>query len=281
MPAVTWGRSLLAGVTVIAAGAFVVHRYHLLDRGTTTPVSLEATRNSFQQATVAPSTSSPATSVPTRPTTPGSVTPTTLSPTTQLPALGVYVYDTTGKDSVDALAGSHHDYPPMTTITVTSSACGVIQRWDVLVERWEQWDRCAEPGTMVETGRVTFDTFFGRSQTDTYVCTGSGRPVDAPAGTVWSATCSQGDEVEVRDGVVVGAETTTVGTISVATEHVRVTVADGTPSDTQVTDTWYQVGTDLVVAQTGSAATTNASPVGPVHYAEQYEIHLTSLTPLT
>ena len=40
-------------------------------------------------------------------------------------------------------------------------------------------------------------------------------------------------------------------------------------------------GTDLIIAQTAASATTNPTQVGPVHYTENYEIHLDSLVPLT
>jgi hypothetical protein len=61
--------------------------------------------------------------------------------------------------------------------------------------------------------------------------------------------------------------------------HVQVTITDGTPSDSQIIDSWYLTGTDLVAVQTSAVATSNASQVGTVHYTETYEIRLTALTP--
>lgn len=113
------------------------------------------------------------------------------------------------------------------------------------------------------------------------MCTGEARPVDGVAGATWTTLCAEGASTDSHNGVVVGSEVLTVGTTSVTTTHVRVSIADGTATDTQVTDTWYQAGTDLVIAQSGVAATSNQSSVGVVHYAEHYEIHLTALDPLT
>jgi hypothetical protein len=193
----------------------------------------------------------------------------------------VYTYTTTGHDSVDALGGAHHEYPATTTITVTTNGCGVTQRWDVLVERWEEWQRCADGASVREPARTNYDEFFGQGQTDAYTCTGDARPVDAPAGTTWTETCTEDGDTETRHGQVVGTEPQQVGGQTVQTLHVRVDITNAYPNDTQVVETWYLAGTDLVVAQQAHAGTTNPSPIGDVHYDEAYEIHLDSLTPLT
>jgi hypothetical protein len=197
-----------------------------------------------------------------------------------LPRPGVYTYTTVGRDAVDALNGDQHTYAPTTTITILPGGCGVTQRWDVLVERWLQWQRCERPGGVETVALVNFDTFFGRSQTDTYTCSGDPRPVDAPPGTSWTFTCLQGDVPDVYTGIVVGVEPRQVGGRTVDTLHVRVSVDNGIPVDVQTIDTWYLLGTDLTVAETRASDTTNPSPVGDVHYTERYEINLTSLDPV-
>ena len=90
---------------------------------------------------------------------------------------------------------------------------------------------------------------------------------------------SSDSTTDTYDGVVIGNEEQAVGTSTVDTLHVRVTITDDKPSDSQIVDTWFLTGTDLVVSQTSTVATSNASQVGTVRYAETYEIHLTSLTP--
>lgn len=289
-----WRFGVVGAIIVVGAPLWTVEHYHLFDRSTSTPISIQQARDRYRDLT---STTQPA-AVVTPPTAPASTSPASTSSTSststsststtvapvdaRLPPLGVYVYTITGGDAVDALSGAHHDYPATTTITVTASDCGVRQRWDVLVERWEEWVRCVDGDAVVQPARTTSDQFFGQTQTDAYTCTGDSRPVDAPAGTSWVTTCVQGDkDHDVYTGEVVGTETSTVGGVDVQTLHVRVTIANGTASDSQVIDTWYQVGTDLVIAQTAQAATTNPSPIGSVHYNENYEIRLTSLSPLT
>lgn len=212
---------------------------------------------------------------------PDATTVTSTVGTSPLPTPGVYEYLTSGRDSVDALSGAHHDYPATTTITITPSGCGVRQRWDVLVERWEEWQRCGVADGISETDRVTYDEFFGQSHTDTWVCTGDARPLAAPTGAMWTSTCTQGAESETHAGVVVGAEQRTVGISSVDTLHVRVTVTGVTSTGTQIIDTWYLDGSDLVVAQIATAASANDSPVGTVNYAETSSIELVSLDPLS
>lgn len=201
--------------------------------------------------------------------------------TSVFPAPGVYVYATTGRDSVDVMNGAHHVYPPTTTITVQSTACGTQQRWDILEQRWELWQRCPNPLGVSETGRTNYDQFFGQSQTDTWTCGGAPRPLSAATGATWSTSCTSGSATNTIEGVVVGIESQVVGSSNVDAVHVRVSITNDSPSDSQIIDTWYLAGTDLVVAQTSIVATSNASQVGTVHYAETYEIHLTSLTPLS
>ncbi len=197
-----------------------------------------------------------------------------------LPLPGVYVYATTGGDSVDALNGDRHVYPASTTVTVVAESCGVTQRWDVAVQRWEQWTRCIQGNGIVEVARINYDEFFSRGQTDTYRCDGLPRPVDAVAGAEWTATCRQGETVQTVRGVVVGEAEVRVGDRPVVTTRVRVTIDNGHAADVQITDTWFLRGSDLIVAQSAMNTTTNSTFVGDVHYRENYLITLTSLEPL-
>lgn len=285
--------AIIGGVVLLAVvggAAWAVVHYHLFDSGSSTPLTVEEARDRYRESTSTTTQAVAATTEVTQavqaaaPPPSAVATPpsTTAAPAVaQLPAVGVYTYTTTGGDAIDALTGAHHDYPATTTITVTASGCGVLQRWDVLKERWEEWQRCVDGNSISEPARTTFDEFFGQGQTDAYVCSGAGRPVDGADGTAWARTCVEGDEQDVYAGVIVGTETLQVGDTAVSTTHVRVSIVTTTPGDTQTVDTWYQQGTDLVIAQTFTSATTNPTEVGPVHYTENYEIHLDSLVPLT
>ena len=261
--------------------AVIAVRPYLWGSGSSTPVSLEEVIRRYQEAassTAVPVTVPSTASVTTLPVT---VPATDLAVAPALPQPGVYVYATSGGDSVDALGGDHHVYPETTTITVTEHGCGVLQRWDLLVERWEEWQRCVVGDGIAFVGRTNFDSFFGRSQTDRYECTGDARPARAEFGRTWSFVCRQGDEVDRYDGVVVGVERLVVAQRTVEALHVRVSIDNGTVGDSQVTDSWYLMGSDLLLAQTGANDTTNPSPVGDVHYTERYEMQLTDLVPQT
>lgn len=294
-------------MVVVAASVVVVRHYHLLQRGRTTALSVDDVRRRYEQlATTAPSnvtgpstvtgrsmatSSSAATS-----TTEVAVSTTDVARTSTtaassvlagppihalLPRPGVYVYATTGGDRVDALGGDHHNYPATTTLTVMASDCGVQERWDVARQRWEEWHRCVDGDAVRTTALTTYDEFFGQGQTDAYACTGDARPLSAQAGATWTVNCVEGIATDVHHGVVLGNEPMLVGSVIVSTEHVQITIENGQRTDSQVTDSWFLVGTDFLVAQKGTNRTTNPSPVGAVTYHEDYELHLTALEPLT
>lgn len=260
----------MALVLIGVAGYLTVGRY-LLARGTSTPVPLEEIEERYHS-----STTSTAVALPTRPPSSG-----TAAANPVLPVPGVYLYTTQGEDKIDALAGDQHGYPATTTITITASGCGVLQRWDVLRERWESWQRCVAGDGVAEPARTNYDEFFSNGVLEEFTCTGDARPVDAPAGSTWSAACTNGDESQTMAGMVIGREPRTVGGAEVDTLHVTVTVTDADPRNQQVIDTWYLLGSDLVVAQMSTDHAVNPSPIGDVNYDESYQIQLTSLEPVT
>ncbi len=262
--------SLTAVVLAALVAAVVVLRPYVFARGTTTAVPVGTIVQRYQQAQASLTGGV------------GASTPTSSSAAPPaLPAPGVYVYRTTGRDSVDALTGDHHVYPATTTITVTPSACGVQERWDVVAERWVEWTRCRRGDGVVGLRKTNFDRFFGTAQTDAYECHGDPRPLDAPPGTTWTLVCNESKgEVETYLGTVVGEQGVVIGGVSVAAEHVRIVIDDGDRRDAQAMDSWFRVGTDLLLKETAHNATVNSSPIGNVNYREDYTIQLTSLEPL-
>jgi hypothetical protein len=282
-----WG-GLLAVLVLVGAVSVAIGRY-LFTRGTSTPVPLQEIEDRYFASTStsdAPGPSAAPTTAPPGTAPGGATTPTVVEPAapTVLPVPGVYVYRTTGGDRIDALGGDHHDYPATTTITVTASGCGVLQRWDVLEERWEAWQRCVAAGgaAVSEPSRTNYDEFFAMGVRDDDACTGDARPLQPAAGATWTTVCTdEGGTSQTHAGTVVGGETRQVAGASVATLHVRVAVTDQDSRNQQVIDTWYLDGTDLVVAQTSTDHSVNSSPIGDVDYDEQYSIELTSLTPVT
>jgi len=196
-----------------------------------------------------------------------------------LPEPGVYSYATTGSDGVDALGGASHEYPATTTITVGVAGCGVAQRWDAAVERWDSFTTCADAGGVRLVAFTQFHQFFGTDDREDYECSGEPRPVGATPGTTWEVTCQRDGETAVWHGEVLDPEPVDVAGAPVDTDHVAWTIDNGDPADSQRTETWYLAGTDLVVRRTIAVVTAESSPVGTVHYTEQAELHLTSLTP--
>jgi hypothetical protein len=266
-------------VSLLGVVLFLVVRSFLASGGKTHELSLDEIIGRYNASTsVSPSTST-STSVASSTGTPS--TPATSAPVPSvLPAPGVYVYATTGSDSIDVVGGVHHDYPGTTTITVTPRECGVVERWDVVAERWEERQHCVVGAGVAEPGRVNYDEFFNIGQKQTCVCTGDARPLEGAAGTTWTRTCHMDNRDDIYTGTVVGVEQLTVGETTVPALHVRVTVDNGRRSDSQTSDSWYRLGTDLLLAQSTSNRTTNDTTFGVVHYTEDYELHLTSLVPL-
>jgi hypothetical protein len=266
-------------VATVAAGGWWYAR-----RNTSTPVTPDQAVERFQEATTTVPAPASTTTV-TRGTTAAAATSTTTSgpPTTApvavLPELGVYVYDTTGSDSVDALGGASHQYPSTTTITVEPGGCGIRQRWQPLEERWDEWTTCAEPGGVQLTSFTGYHRFFGQDTTDEWVCAGDPRPVRAAPGTTWRTTCLEAGAPTEWVGTVVGDESLLVGSDPVRVQHVRIDLDDGVSSDVQRFEAWYLEGSDLLVRQVADMATANESAVGTVHYREQYTIQLASLVP--
>jgi hypothetical protein len=288
-----WWLFVAVGIVIVAvtagAGTWV-----LTHRNATTAVPPDKAVERFRAA----STSQPVTTLLEEPTstvptpstssapTGADITTTTESPVTTtapvhatLPEPGVYVYDTDGLDSVDALNGAHHTYPAQTTITVTPDGCGVRQRWTAVEQRWEEWTSCVAAEGVAMSTFVDFHSFFNQGTNELYKCTGDPQPVAAPAGTTWAITCVEPGETTVWHGQVVGEEQLVIGGTPTPVEHVVIDLDDGDARDHQHREVWYVRGTDLVAKQSVTNDTTNSSPIGDVHYHERYDLTLVSLTP--
>jgi hypothetical protein len=263
------------GLAGVAVAGFLVWRAY---RDTSTEVAVDAVVDEFRAATTdVPATTAPATSAPVETTHPA-------APPRRLPSAGVYVYATTGGESVDALAGTDHDYPAETTITVLRAGCGVVLRWVALEERTEEWDLClGGGGDLFGTYYESYHRFFGRDDRRRYECGESTLlPAGVAGGDSWGRTCDGGDRTEVVRVEVVGVEPLAVGGEAVDSVHLRVatdlSATDGTTSSSQG-ELWLHPQTGLPLRQIDRTATTSPQVIGDVHYAEQYELVLTSLEP--
>lgn len=167
-----------AATAVVVVGFLAYQRWWPEDSATRVTVDdvLDRYRDDIVTVPGAP-TVPVAAAVPTAPTVAQPVE-TTAPPTTAiapvelaLPAPGVYVYTTAGREHVTALGGTEHPYPAETTLTVTPAGCGVHVRWDLLAERYEEWNLCVDGGAVVlQPGGIQFHQFFGQAQTDVSEC---------------------------------------------------------------------------------------------------------------
>jgi hypothetical protein len=196
---------------------------------------------------------------------------------------GLYTYATTGFETTDALAGSRHDYPAHTYLTIQPGGCGELVRWQALEQRYEEWDFCPD-GTM--TGFISFHEWFRVANTDVWDC-----PEPAAAqgevGATWSVDCLRVSSQEAGEGAktlsyeVVGLETITVGGEAVETLHVRVaSLETGGTEGSRLSEIWYLPGTNLPVRWVEQASVvTLGTRIGAVAYAEEFEATLISLHP--
>lgn len=188
---------------------------------------------------------------------------------------GVYVYETTGYETIDALSGARHDYPAETFLTISSGPCGPVSRWDALGERWISWAHCASFGAI--TGTLNFHEWFGIPDLEEETCS---PPLPlVPAAEVVIA-CVTDDTTETYTVTSLGEVIMMVSGASVITEHVRVTSRlTGGSTGTSTAELWVLPGSVLVVSTTVERHTVTPSRVGDVHYDEEYTLRLMSMEP--
>jgi hypothetical protein len=291
-------------VLAIAVGGYFGIRRLFLD-DSATPVSLDEVLGEFragEHVTSAPMTTaapapvatstlaastvaaSPVTSlpVPSPPATPATSGPEP-SASAALLEPGVYRYTTIGKEGVDALGGTEHIYPAETTITVTEDGCGMRLRWDLLVERYEEWHVCLVDGhvTLAPDG-VQFHEFYGQSRTDIAECRHAVVLAPAPApGTQTARDCTLADEQWQPVWTFTGSGTANVGGSDIDTITFEASIELDDPEYWEHTTVVWTLGTSgLPVAVDWRASSRNPSPVGGTVYTETFTAELVSTTPL-
>jgi hypothetical protein len=194
---------------------------------------------------------------------------------------GLYVYNTSGFEEIDALGGARHDYPARTFLTIQPGGCGVVVRWTALDERWDETELCPSAGGYTPVRYAAYHEWFGRPDLQSFSC-GPEDALAVPPGAEgeWTYQCDNEERTEVWDVFVAGAETLTVGGIEVPAVRVRVeSVLAGSSEGSSTTETWYLEGTPLVLRRIVERNSANASLIGSVSYHESYEITLTSPAP--
>jgi hypothetical protein len=194
---------------------------------------------------------------------------------------GVYVYETTGSEEIDALGGATHEYPSRTTITVTRGGCGWRLRWVALQSRSTTWERCHT--AKGEVLRSAFEThrFYGNTEHTDYRCaTTLERPAGDVPGKTWPFRCTTAGTTQQGTGRVVGRGVLAVGGARVPVVHVRwETTLAGKTTGTSEQDEWLDRATGLPVRLVMTSRTTTGSLIGDVHYQEHVDLRLRSLSP--
>ena len=194
---------------------------------------------------------------------------------------GVYVYATTGGESVDALGGARHHYPAQTSITARRVACGLELDWASLQGRTTTWTLCSTDAGIELRGSDERHKFFWQSDRTTYVCAGA---VLIPAGEAAAAgydfTCTAPNAAETGRAELIGPETIAVGDATVATIHARtVGIISGVNHGAETADWWLDTASALPVRIVLKSRTSRNTIVGLTHYNEDADLRLLSLTP--
>ena len=199
-----------------------------------------------------------------------------------LPDPGVYTYSTSGRESVDALDGRHHDYPAVTTITVRPEGCGVKFTWRPLVERFDDTVLCPDPSGVVLPRYRSHHEFFGMDDDREFICEPGSfwYPAATEPGSTWTVRCASDDVDVLRTGTITGLSDVEVGgeTIEVLTFELHDEIS-GASVGTNERVVTVVPGNGLLVELAASVDVRSGSAIGDVHYLELYRLRLTSLTP--
>ena len=271
----TWGWVITAVLAVLIVLLVVVRAVILDDSATSVDAdsaleNYRASTTSVDEATTDPlATASPVETAP------------PLVP--ELPTAGVYRYATLGTESVDALGGAAHQYPAETFLTITSSGCGVHLRWDLLEERRDEWDLCAdEEGVWLQADTVDWHAFFGQGELVTTDCLDPALivPVAPPGATPAAPTpmiCTRRDGDWNHQWQVIGTESQTVEGQTVLTVHSRLSIES--PTETTVVD-WWMTASGLPVLMTSTKESSSETVAGTIVYRETYTAQLAALNPM-
>lgn len=195
---------------------------------------------------------------------------------------GVYLYATTGRESVDALGGTSHTYPTKTSITVTEVPCGIQLRWAALEKRSTTWTFCSTAAGTELRSSDERHAFFGQRDHTIYLC--SGRlllPKNAVVGSTKSFTCRSSRNTEVGEVRVLGR-----GTIEVEGSQVRAIRVStdlnivARDSGSETIDWWLDSATAIPLRIDLQSRTSRKMWVGRVHYRENLSLRLLSLRPM-
>ena len=186
----------------------------------------------------------------------------------------VYVYATTGSESVNAFVTARHVYPARTAITVVPVACGHRLTWAALEGRSNVWTLCRGTTGLEFRSEVEVHRFFGRSDRTTYACIGAVLALNG------SFRCRSARGHETGRVEALGKEELAVAGRRYSVVHVR-TVARVAGGDTgiETTEWWLDTKTGLPLRLDFSSRTSRPLRVGRARYREQADLRLVSTKP--
>jgi hypothetical protein len=201
---------------------------------------------------------------------------------TAIPA-GVYVYETSGEESISALGGTTHEYPLESTITVTPARCGMTLTWDALEERASAYTICDEGEELSLLEWTERHRFFGQDDRNDWRCDHvAWLPAEAEPGLELPYRCKSSDTLQAGTLTVVGTEPVVVGGTRLDALRVRIDATEtGAARGTLAEERWLEPETGLPLRIVYRVETKNSSPIGDVTFEEGYELHLHSLEPRT
>ena len=203
-------------------------------------------------------------------------------PAPPFPADGVYVYDTTGFEEVDALGGARHDYPAQTSIVHRREGCGATETWQPFQDRRDVRQLCAEPGRHRLDHFDATRSFFGQTDTRRLECDDGATAFAAGAkpGDVFEFRCVQEGADAANRLEVLGVETVVVGGQAVEAIHSRATsTVSGGASGSSSIESWVHPETGLTLKRISVLDGSESGPGGTVSYHEEYTLVLRSLEP--
>jgi hypothetical protein len=199
----------------------------------------------------------------------------------ETPVDGVYVYDTSGMETVDVLGGDSHEYPAETAMTVMTESCGVRTTWAPLDGRAESMLLCRGDGGVTLRESTTVHSFFRQTVETKYSCDADVWWVPPEGVTEWDGQCTSPERTTARAARVVSTESLVIDGETRDAVHVRYTdTLAGTSTGTVTGDLWLDQRTGLILRQRTRVDSHNDTVVGEVVFIEELELTLRSLEPL-
>jgi hypothetical protein len=198
------------------------------------------------------------------------------------PRAGVYRYATRGGERLDtAILSTAHNYDGVSTIAITPSRCGIVERWQVFSARWSEGTVCAVPSGTRLRALAEYREFFGTAKSAFYGCGGASTPPlsHLRAGERWTSRCTSEAGAIVNRFRVAGTTTVRVGGQPMKAVHIEIAaVLTGETSGTAKRDDWLRSSDGLLLRRT-VATDADVDVIGGGNYSENYEISLLSPDP--